>query len=633
MLQSMRSKIKGLVAFFLIALLSIPLALVGVESLFYGNNNVGEAAEVNGRMISEREVQIALGRERQRLQAQLGDSLPAEFLSDERLRGPVIEGLIQRSLIANTAEDGKMTFSTQSIDESIVKLPDFQVDGKFDGQRFVQVVRSIGHSPASFRELLKEDMLVSQMQNAVVSTDFITEDEIQRAIALSRQTRDFSWLTLPIGNRTDAIVVSDEEIAAYYEAHKQDFLSEEQVAIEYIELSVGAIQKEVNVDEEKIRQQYEQIVKNYTATTQREAAHIMIEGDTDEAQQKIADVKEKLAAGDDFGAIAKAYSDDFGSRDNGGNLGLSTGDGFPEAFEKALLNLTVGSVSEPIKIDGATHFIKLINLIEKAAPSYEQQKPIITAELSRIKAEEQFVQDVQALEDLVYNAATLVDVGKQLALPVNKTALFTRQGAKEPILQDSRVIDAAFSEQVLQEGHSSNVLELSTDKVVVVKLIEHKPVRTLSLDEKKVAIIDELKLEKAKAQIALEASLLREALDNGTDITVLAEEKNIALSSQVAAQRNAAEVPSELLASVFEMPAPEAEKVLILERHLDNGDYVIASLSKVTDGSLTDLSDTERLSLRNNLSSSIVGDEYRAWQNVLRKQASIEVYRSRSSDQ
>jgi peptidyl-prolyl cis-trans isomerase D len=628
MLQSMRSKIKGFVAVFIIALLTIPLALIGVENLFSGSTNVGEAAEVDGKVISEREVQLALGRERQRLQAQLGDSLPAEFLSDERLRKPVIEGLIQRSLIASIAEQGEMTFSDQIIDQTIVKLPDFQVEGNFDGQRFIQVIRSIGHTPVSFRALIKEDMLVNQMQRAIVATDFITDDEINRAVALSRQSRDFAWLTLPLGNLAETVVVSDAEISTYYEENKQAYLSEEQVAIEYIELNVSDLEKEFSIDEASIREQYDQVVKNFANISQREAAHIMVEGEDEAAQQKIAELEEKLAANNDFALLASEYSDDFGSRDNGGNLGVSSGDGFPEAFETALLELTEGQISAPIKIDNATHFIKLISLSEKAAPTYDEQKTVIAAELSRARAEEQFVQDVQAIEELAYNAENLQEVGEQLGLPVGKTALFSRIEAKEAILQDSRVVTAAFSPQVVQEGHSSELIELSSDRIVVLKLIEHKPVRILTLEEKKEAILADLQLKKAKDTIALQAASIRVLIDNGTDIATISEQQNIQLSSQLAAQRNTAGVPAELLTSVFEMAQPEKDKVTIAERHLGNGDYVIVSLSNITDGSVDDLAEAERASLRGNLSSSIAGDEYRAWQEQLRIQADINVYSS-----
>jgi peptidyl-prolyl cis-trans isomerase D len=632
MLQSMRNKTKGLVAVFLIGLLTIPLALVGVENLFYGTSTVGEAAEVDGTVITERDVQLAISRERQRLQLQFGENLPADFFTDERLRESVMTSLVQRTLMINIAEKGNMTFSTQEIDKTIVELPIFQLEGNFDQQRFLQSVRNLGHTPASFRALLKNDLLANQMQGAIVSSDFITDKEIDQVVALSRQTRDFSWLTLPLEDLPNTMTISEEEITIHYDSNKAQYLSTEEVAIEYIELSVVAIEKDITIGEAAIQQQYDEIVASYDATTQREASHIMIEGDDEAAQQKIAAVKEKLASGIDFAELASEYSDDFGTRDNGGNLGVSTGDGFPEAFEEALLLLTEGQVSEEVSIDSATHFIKLIALTEKKAPTFDSQKAKIESELKRTQAEEQFIVDVQTLEELAYNAENLEEVAGELGVTAIKTSLFTRDNAStvDAVLQDKRVIDAAFSEQVVQEKHSSDMLTISSDKAVVVKLLEHNPVRTLTLKEKREEILAELQLEKAKEKIAEQAQLLRESLDNGADISTLAEEKGVALSAQTDAQRNAAGVPEELLASVFEMPHPK-EKSVLLERHLDNGDYIIASLSKVSLGNTEELTVEERVSLRTSLSSGIAGDEYRAWQVHLESNADVEIYRSQNS--
>ena len=631
MLQSMRNKIKGLVAFFLIGLLTIPLALVGVENFFYGGNHIGEAAEVNERVIFEREVQIAIGRERQRLESQLGDNLPTDFLTDENLREPAIEGLIQREILASLAEKGNMTFSDKDVDRVILSLPDFQIDGKFDSQRFIRISRSIGHTPATFRELLKEDMLVNEMQNAILSSDFITPNELHTSVALSRQNRDFAWISLPLGDLPKSIEVTEEEVSAYYEENKSSYLSQEQVAIEYIALSVDDLLEEITVDEESIRQQYLQIVNDFKTSTTREAAHIMIEGDDETAQEKITAVTEKLAVGEDFAALAKEYSDDFGTRDNGGNLGLSTGDGFPEAFEEALVSLKEGEVSEATVIDNATHFIKLVSLTEKTAPTYESQKLTIETEIKRARAEERFVEDVQALEELSYNAQTLAEVADQLGLPLGNTGLFSRTGVRDDVLQDQRVVNAAFSTEVTQEGHSSPVLAISADSVVVLKSTDYQPVRMLSLEEKQQDIVAQLQEERAKEQLLSKVAAIKEKLESGADIEALVSEEGLSFTRHKNVSRNASDIPLELVSLVFDMPKPEEGKAAIQEQYLDNGQYVIVQLTKVTGGDISALNDIERTSLKGNLSNSIAGDEYRAWQSDLRDQASISIYRSDSS--
>ncbi|MGS2717557.1 SurA N-terminal domain-containing protein [Eionea flava] len=633
MLQAMRNKTKGLVAVFLIGLLTIPLALVGVENLFYGSSHVGEAAEVDGVVITERDVQLAIARERQRLQSQFGDSFPAAFFTDERLRESAMSSLIQRSLMVSSAKEGNMTFSEKEVDQAILEQPIFQLEGTFNQQQFLQSVRNLGHTPTSFRELLKSDLLANQLQTAVVSSDFVTDQEINQAVSLSRQTRDFSWITLPLGDLPASISVSDDEVVSHYDSNKQDYLSTEEIAIEYIDINIDEISKDITIDDAAIQQQYDAIVASYQSSTQREAAHIMVEGSDDTAVQKIAEIQEKLAAGGDFSALASEYSDDFGTRDNGGSLGVSTGDAFPEAFEETLLSLSAGEVSKPVEIDGATHFIKLVSIEENSAPTFESQRAKILSDLQRSQAEEQFIQDVQTLEDLAYNAENLSEVANEIGIEARKTTLFSRETASstDPVLQDVRIVEAAFSNDVVREGHSSEVINLSSDRAVVIKLIDHKPVRTLTLDEKRQSIIEELQLEKAKAQVAEQARTLRVAIDSGVTITDVAETESVTVETQTDAQRNTAGVPEDLLAKVFEMPYPAESEVSILETHLDSGDYVIVSLSKVTPGDTENLTDAERESLRTSLSSGISNDEYRAWLAALEANADVDIYRSQNA--
>lgn len=628
----MREKIKGVVAFFVVGLLIIPLALFGIEGFFSGGGHTYDVADVNGQIITEIDLSRAISGEQQRLRNQFGDNLPAEFSSEERLRQPVLNSLIGRALLADVAIKGGMTFSDEEIDKIIVARPEFQEDGVFDQHLFMQFIGSIGESTASFRQAFKEDISVGQLQNAIVGTDFVTENEVINSVRLSRQTRDFSWLTLPLDGLPETMPLTVAEITTHYEDNKADYLSEELVSVEYIQLDVADLMQDIAIDEADIRAQYEQTLRNLESEAEREAAHILIEGDNEAAQQKIVEVQEKLDAGEDFATLAAEYSDDFGSKDNGGNLGISAGGGFPEDFEEALKTLTEGEVSGPVEISGSTHFIKLVSLTQKEPPKYEEQKATIELELKRIEAENQFIVDTQALEELAYNAESLAEVAEDMGLPLLKSELFTRQGGDSEITRDSRVRNAAFSQDVLEEGLSSPIIGLSEGRIVVLKLIEHQPVRTLSLDEKRDDIESELKLEKAKAQLAERAVEIRKALDEGQTLAAVGEAQELSISSQVEAGRNAADVPRELLQTIFEVTSPKSGEVRIIEEYLENGDYVIAELSKVTDGTMDQLTEVENTNLRGSIASNLATDGFRAWQVKLEENASIERFQDPIED-
>ncbi|MGH1485049.1 MAG: SurA N-terminal domain-containing protein [Cellvibrionaceae bacterium] len=634
MLQNMRDNMKGTVAFIIVGFLAFIMAasLVNLSSTGHGGN-YGDIATVNGEAITERELQIALGQEKQRLQAQFGNNLPAEFLSDERLRGPVLQGLVQRTVLLDKANNGKMTVSDSELDKLITEMPEFQTDGRFDSNLFVQGVRRIGHTPVSFRALLRDDVITNQLRNGLASTAFITEAELKQVVSLSRQTRDFSWVTLPLADLPEKMTVSEEEIQSYYDENKGSYNTEEKVSIEYIELKVSDIAETLEVSEEEIQQQYQQEVNNYALSTEREAAHIMIEGDDDAAKKKLADVQEKLAAGEEFATLAAEYSDDFGSRESGGNLGVTTGDSFPDEFETALVELSAGEVSEPIQIDNATHIIKLLSVKENTPPTFEESKLRIASELKSLQAEEIFIEKLTELKDLSYNAESLNEVAEQLSLTAQTTGLFTRAGGDEAVLSDNRVVNAAFSDQVLQQGYTSDVLELSPDQIVVINLAEHQPVRTLTLDEKRTELDTELKLAKAKEQVAKQAEELKTALESGTPLETLAEQNNLTLNKEVGTNRENSGQAPELIEHVFSLTRPESlDKPVNSSLYLSNNDYALVSLSAVEDAVFDDLTDEEQRGARLSLARSASVDEFRAWQSMVVDKAEVDISGSASTN-
>jgi len=485
MLQSMRNNFKGTIAFIIVGFLAFIMAasLVTLTGNEGSGSNSADVAKVNDQLITERDIQIGIAQERQRLVAQFGDNLPPSLVSDERLRGQVLNALVQRNLLVDKALNESMTVSDAEISSLIVQTDEFKIDGEFNSQAYVQSVGRIGHTPTSYQELIRKSIVVSELQDGLVNTSFLTEPMIQQTVALSRQTRDFAWLTLPLADLPETMTVSDEEVASFYEANKSEYLTQEKVSIEYITLSVDDFMDSVDVAESDVVQQYEQEVQQITASFEREAAHIMIELDSDNAEQRIDEVSEKLAAGESFEALAQAYSDDTGSKEDGGNLGASSGDVFPEAFEAALAKLDVNAVSSPVEIDGNTHFIKLVSLVESPVPTLEESKERITTELKTLLAEERYIERLTELKDVSYNADTLATVAEDFNTTMQTTELFTRFGGEEPVLNDNRVINAAFSDAVLNDGFTE-LLELSNAQTVVINLLDYEPVRTLTLRAK-----------------------------------------------------------------------------------------------------------------------------------------------------
>jgi peptidyl-prolyl cis-trans isomerase D len=632
MLQTMRENMKGTVAILIVGFLGLIMALSLVDlsgSSGYGQN-FNDVAEVNGNKISERDLQIALQQERQRLQSQFGDSLPAEFLSDDRLRTPALQGLIQRSVVQDRALKSGMTISDEALDKFITEQPQFQTDGRFDPELFVQGLRASSYTPLSYRAQLKQSLASEQFLNVFSSTGFVTQAEVEKLYGLSRQSRNFSWLSLPIADLPASIIVTADDIQKAYEAGKANFNTREQVAVEFIELKVSDFTNDIVINSDDIQLRFEQEQKQRSAI-EREAAHIMIDADNELADKNIALVQEKLASGSvDFGDLAREYSDDFGSQESGGNLGISNGSVFPPEFERVLEELKEGEVSGPIVIDNATHFIKLISVSggqdDKSILSLED-KNRIESQLKNLEAEQIFIEKLAELTDLSYNADSLNEVADQLNLESGETGLFSNMGGSDEILNDGRVLSAAFSDQVLLEKFSSEVIEIAPNHAVVIKLIKHEPVRTQTLDEKSADIIAALKIERAKNQLAQQAETLKAELAEGKALVDIATDNNLVVNSESNITRENRSLDAQLVEHVFTLNRLASKQAPVTSSlYLANNDYVLMSLNTVIDADFTALSEEEKRAARISLTEVSLASEFRAWQAELIKNADVEVF-------
>jgi peptidyl-prolyl cis-trans isomerase D len=601
----------------------IPFALFGVDSLFLQDTTQGKAAEVNGEPITEMDLTRALQMQKQQLLSRFGEQIPADMISDEVLRTPVLERLLQRQLLKQKAEEGGMAVSDAALDQMIVATPQFQQDGRFSAQLYTQLLRTMGYTPASYKSQLVEDLLVNQHASALNASAFVTPGDMETLTALTQQSRSFYYLTLPYEKVAEGIEVSGEELNTHYDNNSAQYMSPEQVSIEYIELNLDDLADITDVDPAEVREQYQQEVESFEAGIQRQAAHILIE-DGDNAETKIDEVQQKLNAGEDFTELAKTYSEDLGSSEFGGDLGMTDGSTFPEAFEQALASLEVGQVSGPIATDAGTHFIKLIAVEEVAPPSFEEAKGDIEANLALATAESRYLELLEELPDATYNAVSLEDAAESLGLNAVVSELFSRDGGTG-ITNNNQVLAAAFGDDVLNQGLASDVIELTDNHVIVIKLREHKPSAVKPFAEVETEIREALTRNKAAEILRQQAEQLAEKVKSGTDVETVAAEAGVEWQVKAGAKRSDLTVDRALLEHIFAQPKP-ADKPLITTLQLDSGDYVVAQLTVVAAGELPEMTPEQKRSIRQRLAQELGSGELGVYQAALKQAAQVEVY-------
>ena len=625
MLQNIRNNVQGPTTKIVVWLIVISFSIFGLESILVSGGS-GGVAEVNGEQVTPQEMQMAVNTQKRRLISMMGENIDPSMLDDELIGGQVLNSLIGRKLLTQSAQDMELAVSKREIGNLIGGMEQFQIEGKFSPQLFTSVLSSAGYTPAYFEETLRADIAVAQVRSGLLGSEFATPLELALNARVAAEQRDLRFLTIPLQTFIDGIEVSEEQIAAYYADHQDDFQTRESVELEYIELSPDQFRKPV--DEDAVLEAYQVEIENGQYRTENRVSHILFEARDDEdelgLQQRIADARAKLAAGEDFAEVAGEFSDDVGSVAVGGDLGFSSGDAFPPEMEEAISALAVNVVSEPVQTDAGTHLILVTDRREGKPPTLEELRSRLEDQLQSAQARVDLLLAVEQLKDLVFNAEDLNQPAKEMDLTVRRSGPVARDQA-EGLFAHPSLLAAAFSEEVMEAGHNSDVIELSDNKFVVLRQHSYSPSQPMELNEVRGEIAAIITEQSARAMVASEADRILQELAAGAAIDKLASSGGYNWQVELAADRRNSAVPPDVLARAFEMPAPREGEKLLDYVITAEGDAQVLSLMQVTPGRLEQLDDAAVVSLQQRLSgeyANLLDNEY---QQGLRERADISV--------
>ncbi|QEQ96506.1 SurA N-terminal domain-containing protein [Neptunomonas concharum] len=625
MLQSIRDNSQSIVAKVIVGLIIVTFALFGVESLVSLSAGSNAPATVNGEEITEQELYQATELQRRQLLSQMGENADPALLDENLIRGMVLESLIQQKSLLLSAQEQKLLISDRMIDQLIVNTPDFQIDGKFNPAQFEAVLRNAGFSPMMYRELVKKEKLLEQQRTAYELSAFAVPSELERIVELDRQTRNARYFVLPKAEIEKTVGVSDDEIKARYEQDKANLTTEEQVVVEYVVLNKNDLRDGVSVSEEEINGAYDQMLATFQAEEQRHSAHILIEvSDTQDdaaALAKITALKQRIDAGETFDAVAKSDSEDLGSAETGGDLGVNGKGVFATAFEDALFSMNEGEVSEPVRTEFGYHLIKLLDISSKEAPTLAQVREQLTEDLVSQKVEAVYVEKLETLADVSFSSGDLVEPSEVLGLTILTSAPFDRSGGEVDITRNAKVISAAFSQEQIKEGLNSAPIELDRERTVVVRVKEHFEPRSQTLEEVADSLKEIIKTEKVLAALKADAEQRKADLLAGKPVDVVAAD--LTVESVEAASRAAAELPAEVRSLMFAMPHPTQGQPSIDITDLADGGMALVLLDKVNTEAV-ELSEEEKRSMGGFLSNRIGQQDYQAFVDRLKNTAVIE---------
>ncbi len=629
MLQLIRDRAQGIVIWAIVGLIIITFALFGLSS-YLSDSTTTSVATVNGVEITPAGFQRAYQNYQQRLQQTLGKRYRPELFNESKVKKQVLELLIQQKLLNQELDRAGYHAAPDQILNRIAAMKVFQEDGKFSPQRYKQLLESQGVNSFVFEKQIARELTEQQLRSGILLSGFVTDNELKRFARLQNQKRKLSYILLPKFRYLKSTRLTEKEIKDYYAQHKNEFTTPEKVSVEYLELNLDDMSREVDVSDKAIAEYYvEQRQSFIRQPEQRKASHILIKVENaageSAALQKIKKIQKELANGADFAKLAKKYSEDITSASQGGELGYFGRGVMDKAFENAVFSMKKGEISQPIRSRFGYHLIKLEDIRKAKIAKLKDVKKSIRHDLQIQQAEQDFYDTVDKLNNLSYeNPDSLAPVAESLGLEIKKSPLFTRKGGSG-LFARPKVVSVAFSDEVLSEGHNSQLINLSDTHVLVLRLAKHEPPKQQALKDVRERVKALLQDKKVAEKIKADSVAALEKLRAGANPEKLARSLKAEWKSVGAVSRTGEDtkitLDPQIRHELFQMPEPGKGKKAYKNILLANGDGVVLILSAVIDGK--NYKDENKLNERRKL-IGVYGDAMRsAWMIELRKKADV----------
>lgn len=628
MLQSIRDNTQGWIAGVIISLLILSFALWGIHSYVLGAGDNNVVAKVNGTEITKNQLSVAYERLRRQAQMQFGNNQLPER-AEAGLKDRALQTLIHFQVLEQASFANDYRITGNQIDSFLQGMPEFQVNGEFSPVRFQQALSATLFTPSDFVELIKTTLLIDQPRLGIIFTSFALPNEINDTIALIGQERNIQYLLIPQSYfNNQAINISDEKINAYYKDHQNEFKTPEQVSVDYILLTVGDLANKIHPTDEQLKNFYNENTNSFAepAKWQLDAVILPISpnataDDVKKAQAKIEEIVKAANKGTDFPALIKQFALVKGDSKLTNWVSLNQ---IPVELQKSVATLTKpGQVSTPIPTEKGFVLLKAVAYKAPEVQSYVISKDKVKQAFARQKAEEQFADQKEKVANITYeHPDSLQAAAQELGTPIHTTALFTKDKAAKDLSANSKVREAAFSNDVLNLQNNSDVIQIDPESAIILRVKSHIPAAVLDLSVVRNQIESKLKSIAIEDKLIVLSDEIKSKLQTGKSSPAqVSEEYHLQWNNAGLIGRHANKIDQAILEKAFEIPNPQGKAPNYSTAKVANG-FAVIELVAVKAGS-TDVSKEQSQAFLDQIQSSQGTLEYELYSNSLMKNSKI----------
>ncbi|MDL2306551.1 SurA N-terminal domain-containing protein [Desulfovibrio sp. OttesenSCG-928-C06] len=426
MLDIIRGKSRSLGVKIIFGLIIIVFVFWGASAVNTPSNQT--LAKVNGEPVNAMDFQT----EYQRTYEMLRNS--PEFSNmdadtREELGQMVLSQMIVKELVRQEADKLGLGISDIELSYIVTRNPEFfGENGKFDPEMYKSRLALVGMTPGYYERMVSAELMTSKLQNYIGSSVNLSRDEARHSFNFEYERRVVDYLLFASDDFSALVTPSDEEITAHYEQYKTAYTVPAMADMDYILFDLRSIGNQLSFSDEELQAYYAERESSFMIPARYRSSHILIsipqdgtEANVAEAEAKAQTVLKELGEGKSFAELAKNYSDDAQSKDNGGDIGwFAQGQAISE-YEEAAMAMKNGEISQPVRTPYGLHIIRLDGLEQARQKAFAEVKD----ELLELKREEESYKLLDKylveVEDVIITKPDLKAVAEQYKLPVKNT--------------------------------------------------------------------------------------------------------------------------------------------------------------------------------------------------------------------
>jgi peptidyl-prolyl cis-trans isomerase D len=519
--------------------------------IFYGGSQMQDGgfrdvAQINGEMISQREFAVHYGRLLERYREIFKGSMTPELVNNLNLKNNLLEELIVQKLMLQDARRMGLTVTDDELVRQLAQVPEFQLNGRFNKDRYLQVLRANRISPAQFEEDQRDQLTIQRLLGIVLDSVHVTEAEVRARYRFEQEKINLQFVRLSANDFVSAVKLSDEEVKQFYDRNKESLKEPLKLQVEYLSYPFEQFASAMPISDKEIEEYYQANRDTKFHTPKQARVRYILLGAVPGADAKQKEALQSRAnrivsearAGKNFTQLAKQESAD-PSAAQGGDLGWIQQGQMPPNFDKAIFALAKGEISAPIESPAGLHIFQVEEVKQQKTQSLKEATQEISRMLRAEKGKQEAAKTANRYREKALAGGDFAQLAKESGAAVNVTRPFTSGEVLPEIGQAPEFYKSAFS---LGGKDLSPVIE-GSNAYYILKIKERREPVLPAFEAVRPRIEKGLKESKAYEMAAQKANGLLEQLKKDRDLQKVAQQNGLVVGETGWFLRNAPEIP------------------------------------------------------------------------------------------